>query len=163
GHQAAPARPGPILAQPAPAQPEQERRGGPARNCPTGGPRAGGDGGAGGARGPGGVGPGGPRAPPREGGPRGPPAPAPRGPRAPVPSSPRPYGSYFDEIADRLADSLDSGGPGFPEAIEQVVVENGELNMYVRREHLVTVAKMLRDEPSLAFELCLGVSGVHYP
>ena len=83
--------------------------------------------------------------------------------RAPVPSSPRPYGSYFDEIADRLADGLAREGPGFDEAIEQVIVDRGELTLHVRREHLAAVAKVLRDEPSLAFELCLGVSGVHYP
>jgi len=44
-----------------------------------------------------------------------------------------------------------------------VVVDRGELTLHVRAEHLVTVAKVLRDEPSLAFQLCLGTSGVHYP
>jgi NADH-quinone oxidoreductase subunit C len=83
--------------------------------------------------------------------------------RAPVPSSPRPYGSYFDEVADRLADGMEREGPGFDEAIERVIVDRGELTLHVRREHLAGVAKVLRDEPSLAFELCLGVSGVHYP
>ncbi len=83
--------------------------------------------------------------------------------RAPVPSSPRPYGSYFDEVADRLADGMEREGPGFDEAIERVIVDRGELTLHVRREHLGSVAKVLRDEPSLAFELCLGVSGVHYP
>ena len=38
-----------------------------------------------------------------------------------------------------------------------------ELTFHVRREHLPTVAQRLRDEPDLRFELCLGVSGVHYP
>jgi NADH-quinone oxidoreductase subunit C len=84
--------------------------------------------------------------------------------RPDLPSSPRPYGGYFDEIADRLGDGLAGrDGPGFTEAVERVVVERGELTMYVRREHLTAVAALLRDEPSLAFEMCLGVSGVHYP
>ncbi len=79
------------------------------------------------------------------------------------PSSPRPYGSYFDEITDRLEEGLTGAGPDFSEAVERVVVERGELILHVRREHLTTVAAVLRDEPSLAFEMCLGVSGVHYP
>lgn len=31
------------------------------------------------------------------------------------------------------------------------------------REHLLQTARTLRDDPALRFELCLGVSGVHYP
>ena len=45
--------------------------------------------------------------------------------------SPRPYGSYFDEIADTL---------GLPDAIERVVVDRGELTFHVRRERLPEVA-----------------------
>ena len=83
--------------------------------------------------------------------------------RPPLPSTPRPYGSYFDEIADALSTRLEADGSGFGEAIERVVVDRGELTLHVRREYLVEVARLLRDEPSLAFELCGGVSGVHYP
>ena len=79
------------------------------------------------------------------------------------PATPRPYGSYFDEVADELAAGLERGGGTFPEAVSQVVVDRGELTLHVPREHLVAVARLLRDEPSLAFEMCLGVSGVHYP
>ncbi len=79
------------------------------------------------------------------------------------PATPRPYGSYFDEVADRLAEGLDRSGSAFAEAVTRVVVDRGELTLYVPREHLVAVARLLRDEPSLAFEMCLGVSGVHYP
>ncbi|HTT54286.1 MAG TPA: NADH-quinone oxidoreductase subunit C [Streptosporangiaceae bacterium] len=82
--------------------------------------------------------------------------------RAPLPSSPRPYGSYFDEITGVLATRLAGDGSEFADAVERVIVERGELTLHVRREHLVAVARMLRDEPSLAFELCGGVSGVHY-
>ena len=44
-----------------------------------------------------------------------------------------------------------------------MVISNGEMTMYVQREHLPAVAAMLRDDPALYFEMCLGVSGVHYP
>ena len=77
--------------------------------------------------------------------------------------SPRPYGGYFDDIADRLADALQRGGVEFDDAIEKVVVDRDELTLHVRRDLLPQVAQRLRDEPELRFELCLGVSGVHYP
>jgi NADH-quinone oxidoreductase subunit C len=78
-------------------------------------------------------------------------------------SSEPPYGSYFDEVADALAGALEQAGAGFGDAIERVVAANGELTFYVRREHLVEVARKLRDDPALSFEMCLGVSGTHYP
>jgi len=83
--------------------------------------------------------------------------------KAPPVSSPRPYGSYFDELAEALAGSLERSHQSFGDAIERVVVDRGELTFHVRRAHLAGVAKQLRDEPSLAFEICTGVSGVHYP
>jgi NADH-quinone oxidoreductase subunit C len=83
--------------------------------------------------------------------------------RAPRVSSPRPYGGYFDEVADRLEASLAQAGESLAGAVENVVVSNGDLTFYVRREHLPLVASRLRDDPALAFEMCLGVSGVHYP
>ncbi|HUL99232.1 MAG TPA: NADH-quinone oxidoreductase subunit C [Mycobacterium sp.] len=76
-------------------------------------------------------------------------------------SSPRPYGGYFDEIVDALIGAL--GDDGFEAAVERVVVFRDELTLEVRREHLVSVARTLRDDSALRFELCLGVSGVHYP
>ncbi|OBJ05522.1 NADH-quinone oxidoreductase subunit C [Mycobacterium alsense] len=78
-------------------------------------------------------------------------------------STPRPYGGYFDDIADRLADALGREGIEFGDAIEKVVVYRDELTLHVRREMLPKVAQRLRDEPELRFEMCLGVSGVHYP
>ncbi|TMR97358.1 NADH-quinone oxidoreductase subunit C [Nonomuraea basaltis] len=74
--------------------------------------------------------------------------------RAPQLSTPRPYGSYFDEIVDGL---------GLDDAIERVVVDRGELTLHVKRERLVEVCQKLRDDAALRFELSLGVSGVHYP
>jgi NADH-quinone oxidoreductase subunit C len=82
--------------------------------------------------------------------------------RRPLPlPAPRPYGSYFDEVADGLGGALEESGLG--DAIERVAVEYGELTFHVRRERLPEVAARLRDQPDLAFELCLGVSGVNYP
>jgi NADH-quinone oxidoreductase subunit C len=83
--------------------------------------------------------------------------------RAPVPSTARPYGSYFDDVVDALADAVKAGGSDFDSAVERVIVDRDELTLYVRREHLLEVARLLRDEATLAFELCGGVSGVHYP
>ncbi len=72
-------------------------------------------------------------------------------------SSQRPYGGYFDEIAD----DLERAYPEFSLAIERVVVDRGELTLHVKREKLVEVAMILRD--TLKFEMCMGVSGIHYP
>ena len=74
-------------------------------------------------------------------------------------SSERPYGGYFDD----LADDLERAYPEFSDAIERVVVALGELTLHIKRERLAAVAFKLRDTPSLRFEMCLGVSGVHYP
>ena len=57
-------------------------------------------------------------------------------------SSERPYGSYFDEIAD----DLERAYPDFSDAIERVVVDRGELTLHVKREKLVEVAMILRDK-----------------
>jgi len=73
----------------------------------------------------------------------------------------RPYGGYYDEVVDELAEVF--GEDGYAEAIERVVVYRDELTLEVCREQLPAVARVLRDDPALRFELCLGVSGVHYP
>ncbi|MFC4605486.1 NADH-quinone oxidoreductase subunit C [Rhodococcus kronopolitis] len=78
-------------------------------------------------------------------------------------STSRPYGGYFDEVADNLAAALRPHGIDFAEAVERAVVFRDQLTLHVRREYLPRVARLLRDEPDLRFELCLGVSGVHYP
>ncbi|MFD0000388.1 NADH-quinone oxidoreductase subunit C [Nocardia sp. NPDC127526] len=75
-----------------------------------------------------------------------------------------PYGGYFDELVAILHRVLEStGGIAVTEALEKIVVFAGELTLHVRREHLPLVAKTLRDNEALRFELCLGVSGAHYP
>ncbi|MDL9938859.1 NADH-quinone oxidoreductase subunit C [Gordonia sp. ABSL1-1] len=76
------------------------------------------------------------------------------------PSSSRPYGGYFDEVADTLAIEL---GDTYDAAVEKVVVFRDELTFGVTRTHLREVALTLRNHPDLRFEMCLGVNGVHYP
>jgi NADH-quinone oxidoreductase subunit C len=48
------------------------------------------------------------------------------------------------------------------DAVEQVVVDRGELTLYVRREALLDLAQLLRDHADLRFELLSSVSGVDY-
>ncbi|MFJ3340260.1 NADH-quinone oxidoreductase subunit C [Streptomyces sp. SID7982] len=83
----------------------------------------------------------------------------------------RPYGGpraregygVFDEIADELEGALDEQGLLPENAIDRTVVDRGELTFHIEREHLLRVARTLRDDPALRFELCTGVSAVHYP
>ncbi len=75
-------------------------------------------------------------------------------------ASERPYGEWFDGVVDVLEELL---GDDADDAIESVVVDRGELTLYVNRDHLLAVARHLRDDQDLRFEICLGVSGVHYP
>ncbi|MEU8266557.1 NADH-quinone oxidoreductase subunit C [Sphaerisporangium sp. NPDC049002] len=80
--------------------------------------------------------------------------------RAPKLSSAKPYGGYFDEVADGLERAA---GDAYTGMVERVVVDRGELTLHVARERLVEVMRHLRDHADLRFELSLGVSGVHYP
>ncbi|MCA1217905.1 NADH-quinone oxidoreductase subunit C [Streptomyces sp. 8L] len=89
----------------------------------------------------------------------------------PGPAS-RPYGGprtapgeegVFDEIADELEGALEEQDLLPENAIEKTVVDRGEVTFHIAREHLLRVARTLRDDPALRFELCTGVSGVHYP
>ncbi len=72
-----------------------------------------------------------------------------------------PYGGWMDEVAEAITEGTRSAG--LDEAVERVVVHRGEITFFVRREDLPAMAKMLRDEENLRFELLSGVSGVHYP
>ncbi|MFE9662083.1 MULTISPECIES: NADH-quinone oxidoreductase subunit C [unclassified Streptomyces] len=74
----------------------------------------------------------------------------------------RPYGGWFDEVADELEGALEEQGLVPEEAIEKTVVDRDELTFHIERGYLVRVAQILRDDPALRFELCTGVSGVHY-
>ena len=75
-----------------------------------------------------------------------------------VASTPRPYGGWFDAAVD----ALQAGYPAFNEAIERIVVDRDELTLYVRREHLVGIATVLRDDPATRFEALPSVSGVDW-
>ncbi len=72
-------------------------------------------------------------------------------------STERPYGGYFDTVVD----DLERAYPEFSQAIERVIVDRGELTLHVKREKLLEVAMILRD--NMKFESCMGVSGIHYP
>jgi NADH-quinone oxidoreductase subunit C len=78
-------------------------------------------------------------------------------------SSPRPYGGWFDATADRLGDALAEKEVDFGAAIEKIVVDRGEITFHVRRQFIPDVARTLRDDESLRFELLSSLSGVHYP
>ncbi|HEY2765932.1 MAG TPA: NADH-quinone oxidoreductase subunit C [Pseudonocardiaceae bacterium] len=73
----------------------------------------------------------------------------------------RPYGGWFDDFTDELLAAMDERGVP-ADAIQQVTVDRGEITYYVRREHLVALCRLLRDDPALRFELCSSVSGVDY-
>ena len=74
-------------------------------------------------------------------------------------SSERPFGSYFDDVADELERAF----PEFSDAIEKLIVDRDELTLHVKASHLFETAKKLRDTETLRFEQCMGVSGAHYP
>ncbi|MCR2052989.1 NADH-quinone oxidoreductase subunit C [Actinomyces bowdenii] len=80
-----------------------------------------------------------------------------------APAAARPYGGWFDDVVDHLIEDLAQDGVDPAAAIEKVVIDRGELTVFIAREHLLAVARHLRDDQDLRFELCLGVSGVHYP
>jgi NADH-quinone oxidoreductase subunit C len=77
---------------------------------------------------------------------------------API-SSPKPYGGWFDEATD----ALQSAWPGFADNVLRTVVDRGELTLHVKPHAIAEICKVLRDEPSLRFELLSSVSGVDYP
>lgn len=70
-----------------------------------------------------------------------------------------PYGGWYDDAVERLR-----AGVGDPDtAIRKVVVDRGEITLFVDRAHVAEVGRVLRDDPMLRFEWCSSVSGVHYP
>jgi NADH-quinone oxidoreductase subunit C len=72
--------------------------------------------------------------------------------------SPRPYGSYFDEVHD----SLEEAYPGFADAIEKVIVDRGELTLHIKPDRIAEVCQIMRDDDALRFELCSSVDAVDY-
>jgi NADH-quinone oxidoreductase subunit C len=81
-------------------------------------------------------------------------------PYTPVPAE-RPYGGYFDEVADALAAAMiERSIPS--SALIQTTVANGEITFYFSTAHLSALFWALRDDPSLKFELASSISGVDY-
>jgi NADH-quinone oxidoreductase subunit C len=78
--------------------------------------------------------------------------------RPEIVGTPRPYGSYFDEVTDALEEAY----PSFADAIEKVIVDRGELTLHIKPERIAEVARIMRDDESLRFEMCSSVSGVDY-
>lgn len=74
-------------------------------------------------------------------------------------STPRPWGGWFDEATDALTAAY----PDAQDAIERAIVHRGELTLFVRRERLLDLCRVLRDSPLLRFETLASVSGADYP
>jgi len=81
-------------------------------------------------------------------------------PNTPIPAE-RPYGGYFDEVADALAAAMAQRSIP-PQAILQTTVAHQEITFYATRDHLIALLWALRDDPSLRFELASSISGVDY-
>lgn len=79
---------------------------------------------------------------------------------APAPAQ-RPFGGWFDELTDDLLAALESRGTART-AVQQVVIDRGEITYYLQPEMVLDVCSALRDDPALRFELCSSVSGVDY-
>ena len=69
----------------------------------------------------------------------------------------RPYGGWYDEVVDGLHAATGA------DLVQRVVVHADELTLHVDRADLVAVVRALRDQPELRFEMCMSVSGVHFP
>ena len=81
-------------------------------------------------------------------------------PYTPVPAE-RPYGGYFDEVADALLAAMAARSIP-PQALQQTTVANQEITFYIARDYVTALLWALRDDESLRFELCSSVSGVDY-
>ena len=69
-------------------------------------------------------------------------------------SSQRPFGGWFDEVADALEARLRD--TDLEHAVERVVIHRGEITFHVRRQDLPFVAQMLRDDDVAAVRVLLG-------
>ena len=68
-----------------------------------------------------------------------------------------PFGEFFDIIVACRAELVPALAGGL------VLFDRGELTIFVPREHLRETVKAFRDDAQLRFEICVSVSGVHYP
>ena len=76
----------------------------------------------------------------------------------PARSTDRPYGGYFDEVADRFAKAYSQ----WRQALIATVVDRGEITFYVEKSHIARILKVARDDAELRFELLSSLSGVDY-
>ena len=72
-------------------------------------------------------------------------------------SSEPPFGDPFDAIFDRAMEVV----PALQGT--RVLFDRGELTIHVDRAELTAVVAKFRDDAFLRFEVCMSVSGVHYP
>ncbi|WP_026448736.1 NADH-quinone oxidoreductase subunit C [Actinopolyspora mortivallis] len=77
------------------------------------------------------------------------------------PAAERPFGGWFDEVADGLFEGMNNRGVP-PEAVLRITVDREEITFYVDPEYLVEICRIFRDEQRLRFEFCSSVSGVDY-
>ncbi|AQX16509.1 NADH-quinone oxidoreductase subunit C [Tessaracoccus lapidicaptus] len=68
-----------------------------------------------------------------------------------------PFGEPHDSVLGRALEVI----PALRDA--RVLFDRDELTIYVPREQLTDVARQFRDDAFLRFEVCVSVSGVHYP
>ncbi|NED94519.1 NADH-quinone oxidoreductase subunit C [Phytoactinopolyspora alkaliphila] len=78
-------------------------------------------------------------------------------------STPRPWAEEFERLDEEVGSALREAGIGYEDAVEKVVVDRGQMTIFIKREKLAETAKVFRDDPALRFEMCTGVDGVHYP
>ncbi len=67
----------------------------------------------------------------------------------------------FDPTADAIWARAKEVVPALSDA--PVLYDRGELTIYVDRSDLLETVRQFRDDPELRFEICMSVSGVHYP
>lgn len=74
---------------------------------------------------------------------------------AATPPYPEPYGQFMT--------ALEAAWPGHSDGLERVVIDRGEITLHVAREALGDLARALRDDPAMRFEVASSVSGADYP
>lgn len=71
--------------------------------------------------------------------------------------------TWFNKCIQYLKEDLEAQNINPDEAILKVETEYDELTLFIDRKYIRDVCKNLRDDQDLRFEMCFGVSGVHYP
>jgi NADH-quinone oxidoreductase subunit C len=79
---------------------------------------------------------------------------------APAPAE-RPYGDWFDDFADELTVSMGEKGIAAG-AVRQITIDRGEITLFVQRDRIEEMCRLLRDGEGLRFEFLSSLSGVDY-